>query len=72
VRLPEESVREVPRRTPGRLGPGPVRLRLRLDDDQVVEVAVAGTDRSRLVGPFLAAALPGMPAGPREPRRHRP
>jgi hypothetical protein len=72
VRLPEDSVRETLSRTPGGLGPFPVRLRLRLDDGRTVEVVAGAKDRARLVGPFLTAALPGMPAGPREPRRHRP
>ena len=39
---------------------------LRLDDDSLVEIATAGVHRHDLVGPFLAAAIPGLPRGPRE------
>jgi hypothetical protein len=42
------------------LGPRPVVLRFSLPDVGEVEIAVAAESADRLVGPFLAAALPGM------------
>ncbi len=44
-------------------------LVLRLDDGRLLEVAAAARDRTQLVGPFLAVAIPGLPVGPRE-RKH--
>lgn len=50
-----------------RLGPGAVVLRLRLDDDAVVAVAVAARSRGQLIGPFLGLAVRQLP--PATPRR---
>ncbi|MGY1707449.1 hypothetical protein ACI79C_23040 [Geodermatophilus sp. SYSU D00697] len=48
------------------LGRRPVALRLTADDGCVVEVAAAHEDVGRLVGPFLAAVVSGLPDAPRE------
>jgi hypothetical protein len=48
------------------LGPHPVALRLTLRDAGEVEIAVAAESADRLVGPFLTAALSGLPDAPRE------
>ncbi len=56
-----------------RLGPRPQILRVTDEDGRPLQVAAAHWDRTRLVGPFLAAAIPGLPAAPPERRpRHRP
>jgi|SRR5215218_8444752 len=49
------------------LGPHPVALRLTLRDEGELEIAVAAENADRLVGPFLTAALSGLPDAPREP-----
>jgi hypothetical protein len=53
------------------LGSDPQVLGLRLDGGSVVELAIAAEARVAAVGPFLAAAIPGLPAAPadRPPRR---
>ena len=66
VRMPEEGLRDTGSREVRRLGGAPVVVLLRLDDDSLVEVATAGAHRHDLVGPFLAAEIPGLPRGPRE------
>lgn len=66
VRMPEEGLRDTESHEVRRLGPAPVVVLLRLDDDSLVEVATAQVHRHDLVGPFLAAAIPGLPHGPRE------
>ncbi|MGY1592480.1 hypothetical protein ACI79D_10925 [Geodermatophilus sp. SYSU D00708] len=48
------------------LGRRPVALRLTMHDGCEVEVAAAHEDAGRLVGPFLTAALSGLPEAPRE------
>jgi hypothetical protein len=48
------------------LGRRPVALRLTLRDDGELEIAVAAESAERLVGPFLTAALSGLPDAPRE------
>jgi hypothetical protein len=66
VRMPEEPLRNA---SPGEvrgLGRDPVVVLLRLDDDNLVEVAAASEHRADLVGPFGAAAIPGLPHAPRE------
>lgn len=68
VRMPEESLRDAHPGEVRRLGRHPVVVLLRLDDDSLVEIAAAHTHRADLVGPFLAAAIPGLPRGPREQR----
>lgn len=69
VRTPAEPLRELRRREVRGLGRDVVCLVLRLDDGRLLEVAAATRDRTQLVGPFLAVAIPGLPAGPRE-RKH--
>jgi hypothetical protein len=68
VRMPEEALRNAWRGEFTRLGNDPVVVLLRLDDDRLVEVAAEHAHRHDLVGPFLAAAIPGLPRGPREQR----
>jgi hypothetical protein len=68
VRSPAEPLRELRRREVRRLGPEVLCLVLRLDDGSLLEVAAAARDRTQLVGPFLAVAIPGLPVGPRERR----
>ena len=66
VRMPEEALRNA---WPGEirgLGLDPVVVLLRLDDDNLVEVAAPSEHRGDLVGPFRAAAIPGLPPAPRE------
>jgi hypothetical protein len=48
------------------LGPHPVALRLTLRDAGELEIAVDAESADRLVGPFLTAALSGLPGAPRE------
>jgi len=52
----------------GGLGPNPMAFPLRCDDDSMLEIAAAEEDRTLLAGPFLAAAIPGLPKAPRERR----
>ena len=66
VRSPAEPLREPRRREVRGLGPDVLCLVLRLDDGRLLEVAAAARDRTQLVGPFLAVAIPGLPVGPRE------
>jgi hypothetical protein len=70
VRIPDEAIRSVPADLVRGLGPSPQVLRLRLDEGPPVEVAAASQARSLVVGPFVAAAIPGLPAAPadRPPR----
>jgi len=71
VRPRQEEIRTVSRREVRRLGAEPVLVRLELDDGRRVDVAARANQRMSLVGPFLAAALPGLPEAPTE-RRPRP
>lgn len=66
ARVPDEALRDTRSREVGGLGDHPLALILRLDDGRLVEVAAGSADRTRLVGPFLAAAIPGLSRGPRE------
>lgn len=66
VRIPEDVIREAAFTEVRHLGYRPVVISLRLDDGPLVDVAAAGTDRTLLAGPFLAAAIPGLPRGRRE------
>lgn len=56
-----------------RLGALPQILHLRTADGTRLDLAAAHADRTRLVGPFLAMAIPGLPTAPpgRDPRRRR-
>lgn len=66
VRMPEETLRQTcSREVPG-LGTHPLAIVLRLDNDRLVEIATRNSHRTELVGPFMAAAIPGLPAGPKE------
>lgn len=49
-----------------RLGADPVLLRLITDDGQTVVIVAGSQDRALLVGPFLTAAIPGLPSARRE------
>jgi hypothetical protein len=64
VRIPDEVIRPEPPDVVRGLGSGPQVLRLRLDEGPPVEVATASEARSLVVGPFLAAAIPGLPGAP--------
>ena len=48
------------------LGRHPVALRFTAHDGGEVEVAAAQQDAGLLVGPFLTAAMSGLPRAPRE------
>lgn len=69
VRTPEEPLRVTRRGEVRRLGSAPLAVVLRLDDGSLVEVAVRESARTQLVGPFFAAAIPGLSNGPRERKR---
>jgi hypothetical protein len=68
VRTPEERLRVTWRREVRRLGAEPLAVVLRLDDGRLIEVAAPAKARTELVGPFFAAAIPGLTGGPRERR----
>jgi hypothetical protein len=53
-----------PRQVRG-LGPRPVALRVTVRGGAELEIAVADESADRLVGPFLTAALSGLPDAPR-------
>jgi hypothetical protein len=72
ARIPEEALHPLPIGDVTGLGSDPQVLPLQLDDGRVVEVAVPTEARPLVVGPFLAAAIPGLPAAPGEWRRRRP
>jgi hypothetical protein len=69
VRIPEDSIRHLPAEDVRGLGSAPQVLGLRLDDGQLVEVATASAAHSVVVGPFIAAAMTGLPTAPSERRR---
>jgi hypothetical protein len=64
VRTPDEVIRSAPADVVPGLGPSPQVLRLRLDEGPPVEVATTSEARSLVVGPFMAAAIPGLPTAP--------
>jgi hypothetical protein len=67
VRLSGDAGVETLLRTEVRgLGRRPVVLRLTTEGGRTLEVAVPEESRTLLVGPFLAAAIPGLPKAPRE------
>jgi hypothetical protein len=72
ARLPDEVLHPLPLGEVRGLGSDPQVLPLQLDDGRVVEVAVPAEARPLVVGPFLAAAIPGQPKAPVEPRPGRP
>jgi hypothetical protein len=57
VRFPEGSVEAASAKEVRGLGPQPLRLRLRLDDGAVLELAAPGEAMTPLVGPFVVAAM---------------
>lgn len=59
------------RGTVRRLGAHPQSLLIHRDGCDALLLAVRAKDRTRLVGPFLAAAVPGLPSAPRPHRWRR-
>src|SRR4051794_21507053 len=57
VRFPEGSVMQVAPKAAKGLGPSPVVVHLRLEDDRLIEIAAAGEARDLVAGPFLAACV---------------
>lgn len=57
VRFPEGSVEAASAKEVRGLGPQPLRLRIRLDDGAVIELAAPGEAMTPLVGPFVVAAM---------------
>jgi hypothetical protein len=70
VRLPEHEPLPAAGTVDG-LGPEPYLLSLRLDSGQLLDVALPAGERVPGVGPFLAAAMPGLPDAPAERRPRR-
>ncbi|NMH97742.1 hypothetical protein [Pseudonocardia acidicola] len=68
VRHPDGSVKAAPPQLVSRLGPAPVILRLRLDGGQLLEIAARREARSVIAGPFVVAAVEGLPSGSPERR----
>ena len=62
----ETSVEALERFAVRGLGAHAVALRLTAEDGRRLVVATSGDDRTALVGPFLAASVPGLPRAPRE------
>jgi hypothetical protein len=71
ARIPEEPIRYVSDKSIRGLGDTPLVLRLRLDDGDLIDIAANDAHRTLLVGPFLAAAIPGLPRAPTQRRRDR-
>jgi hypothetical protein len=63
---PDATIRVLGRGEVRGLGRHPVALRLTLPDAGELELAVAAENADLLVGPFLTAALSGVPDAPRE------
>jgi hypothetical protein len=63
---PDEVVRALEPAEVRGFGTRPVALRFTAPDGRPLEIAVAHWDVDRLVGPFLAASLSGLPPAPRE------
>lgn len=68
IRMPEAALRDAGTGEIPRLRGAADVVLLRLDDDSLIEVAAEHARRTDLVGPFMAAAIPGLPRGPREQR----
>jgi hypothetical protein len=62
VRFPDDVMWNVSPREIRSLGPAPLLLRLRCDDDTLIDVAARASDRHLLAGPFVAVAFPGVPS----------
>ena len=72
VRLPLDArIQAEERATVRRLGAHPHSLIIERDGRPPLLVAVRAKDRTRLVGPFLAAAVAGLPSAPRSVRRRK-
>jgi len=61
----DSTVQPLGRTEVRRLGRRPVALRLTTPDGSPLEVAVAEEEAGQLVGPFLTAAMSGLPHAPR-------
>jgi hypothetical protein len=70
VRGPDHPIRAAGRIELAGLGSLPVVITLRLDDGRMVDIAAREADRTALAGPFLAAAISGLPRAAKEPK-HR-
>lgn len=57
VRFPEGMVTRAAHPQVKGLGPAPVVVRLRLDDDRLIELTAPGEARELVAGPFLAACV---------------
>jgi hypothetical protein len=68
ARGPDRAVRRTSPIEVNRLGADPMVLTLTLDDSRVLEIAARAADVTTLAGPFLTAAIPGLPPAPTEPR----
>lgn len=66
---PKARIEDEARCTVRRLGACPQSLWIEREDGSPVKIAVRERDRTKLAGPFLVAAIPGLPAAPRERRR---
>jgi hypothetical protein len=66
VRFPDGAMAHAAAYETAGLGVEPLLLVLRCDDETLVEVVASGADRTLLAGPFLAAAIPGLPKAPTE------
>lgn len=72
VNLPlDAQIRAEARGAVRRLGAHPQSLLIRCDGCTALVVAVQAKDRTRLVGPFLAAAVAGLPSVPRSDGRRK-
>ena len=58
------GIRPLPKSEVRRCGRSPIIIELRISDGSRVEVATAGKNRLSLVGPYLTAALAGLPPAP--------
>jgi hypothetical protein len=72
VQLPlDTQIQDEARGSIHRLGAHPKSLVIRHEGSATLLIAVRSRDRTQLVGPFLAAAVAGLPQTPRSDRRHR-
>ena len=72
ARIPDDVLSPVGVGEATGLGPDPQMLPLQLDDGRVVEVVVRAEAQPLVAGPFLSAAIPGLPAAPVELPSRRP
>jgi hypothetical protein len=69
---PKARIEEESPSTVRLLGSCPQSLWIERDDGTPIKIAVRERDRTKLAGPFLAAAIAGLPAARREYRRRTP